>query len=522
MSFEWNWHVEFTDRLVAALDEFSDMGSAEFRSRFLRRVGEDLGLPGQFPVRDASDPRDHLVEIVYACRGDEDRAAAVRALSTAMRFLRPREGALAELDECARLLVSREDVDAAHDGLTVLKIGQFASLLEVISRFSTRYPLGTIHEAVKVAAYPGEANPIRGKEGLSMIVRRLNVVRRGSPVDCPLVLRFLGALARALHPADARLLVPVVESIVRDHALSSADLGNDAGQSPSGKTGMKDLRVWVRNISPASDSPRYQLNAKIFNVGEPGSIASARCPRPCGGHDIGETAVEFTKLIMQLSDTAGTGDVRVQFYLPLDLIAHPVELWSCDKTGFAVGRRFPVVVRMLDRELEHGMFHEWWLKRWDALIRTAAELPIADWLNWLHDGESDVPELAEQDSRIFYAQRHDDLNRCLDIDQDPMTCGVGLTFTFGRSDEACRNGVESAIQQGVPLLIWPRASRKASDLEGRLGTVGVERLADGVRRWRYALKGVSEDPSGADWGFVLMLDDPHDAPSPSQRQFTAP
>jgi MoxR-like ATPase len=521
MRHEWEWHVEFTKRLVAALDQFPQMYFAEFRSLFLRRVGEELGLSGPFPVREASDPRDHLHEIVDACKGYKDKAAAVRALSAAMRRLRPQEGALAELDECAGLLVWQEDVEAAHDGRTVLEIGQFTDVLEAISRISTRYPLETIHAAVKLAAGPGEANPVRGTEGLSAIVRRLNEARQDPPVECPLVVRFLARLGCALNPPDAGLLAFVVTSITRDRGLSSADLGEDASQPPFGRP-RKDLRVWVRNISPASGPPRYQLEAKIFHAGEQSSIASKCCPRPCDGHDIDNAAVEFTTLITQLSDTAGTGDVRVQFYLPLDLLAYPVDMWSCDPTGFAVGRRFPVVVRLLDRESEYRIFHEWWVKRWDALAALAADLPIADWISWLHDGESDVPVHAEQEYRVFDARRDDDLNRCLDIDRDPVASGLGLTFAFGRPNAACRNGVEAAIQQGVPLLIWSRDGRKASDLEGRLGTMGVGRLPDGVRHWRYTLKGRSEDSPGSDRGFVLMMDDPHDAPSPSQRQLMAP
>jgi hypothetical protein len=116
MSHEWKWQEEFTERLVAALKAFPDMQREDFRSLFLTRVGEKLELPGPFPAKHSQDPIQALYLIVDECREYKDKAAAVRALSAAMRALKPTAEACAELDECAGLLVWQEDVDAWHDG----------------------------------------------------------------------------------------------------------------------------------------------------------------------------------------------------------------------------------------------------------------------------------------------------------------------------------------------------------------------------------------------------------------------
>jgi hypothetical protein len=524
MSHEWKWQEEFTERLVAALKAFPDMQREDFRSLFLTRVGEKLELPGPFPAKHSQDPIQALYLIVDECREYKDKAAAVRALSAAMRALKPTAEACAELDECAGLLVWQEDVDAWHDGRTVLEIGQFAEVLEAISRMSTRYPLERIYQAVELAARPPEANPVNrnSNEDLATAVRRLSQMRLGSSADCPLILRFLATLTDALDPADARLLRPVVESIARDRGVSSANLGKGAGQSSSQEMRKKDIRVRVRvrDDLPPSDPPRYLLYARVFNVGGKARTRWEKCHRSCEGHDIDEAEAEFPNLITRLSGSVGNDDVRVQFYLPFDLLAHPVDVWSFDSTGFAVGRRFPVVVRLLDREWKYRWYNSWWIKRWNALNEHAAGWPIADWISWLHDGESNIPTHAKQDSRTFDATRVDDINRCLDTDRNPIASGLGLTFAFDPGSPGCRNIVERAIREGVPLLIWRRDGREASDLEGLLRTVSFDRLADGMRRWRYAMNGNGDDLSGADRGFVLMLDDPNDAPS--RHQFVKP
>jgi len=92
------------DRWVDAFLAFGDSDEPRFRRDVLRRMADELGLNGSFPVADHALARDHVIEIVRTCWAWSDRRTALRALVEALTYYRPYDQAAARLplllDEC--------------------------------------------------------------------------------------------------------------------------------------------------------------------------------------------------------------------------------------------------------------------------------------------------------------------------------------------------------------------------------------------------------------------------------------
>ena len=93
------WSAAFTSALAHSLGEFPLMGEAGFRSLFLRRVREQLGVPGALGISAHDNSRVHILAIVLACQDHEDPAAAVKALRDVMTELCPGTSGLGHLED---------------------------------------------------------------------------------------------------------------------------------------------------------------------------------------------------------------------------------------------------------------------------------------------------------------------------------------------------------------------------------------------------------------------------------------
>ena len=298
------------------------MDDPEFHTRYLMRVGELLGMDRPFRVRNCSDPRDHIWEIVYACREYRDQAAAVTALAASMRDLREDAEALVRLEECAD----------AINGLSALSTDQLVSALEVITRMSGKYSsVGVLELARRVALY-GEGVPLRWTESLPDVVRRLNGARVTVPVKVPLVVRFLAGLASSIGGDDGLRVAAEVRLIADELNLSLEDVG--LGSSDVLGAHEKILQIRVEDIS-APGSPLYTIDAAVFGVvsGERQLIRSWQCHKGCRGHNIDDTGRRLVELFADLSGDAGTGKGVVEFLLPWSLLGYPVDWWGCDEVA---------------------------------------------------------------------------------------------------------------------------------------------------------------------------------------------
>ena len=180
-----HWSAAFTSVLAYSLGEFPSMGSVGFRDLFLRRVREQLGVPGALGMSAHDNARVHILAIVFACQDHEDPVAAVKALHDVMSELCPGTGGVGLLEDCY----------LAVSGMAALSIERLHSVLEIIGPLSWECDRITAHGIAREAALDGEILPLRGTEDLVGIVRRLNVVRISGLAQVPLVVRFLARLA---------------------------------------------------------------------------------------------------------------------------------------------------------------------------------------------------------------------------------------------------------------------------------------------------------------------------------------
>lgn len=491
--------------LVETLCKFPDMHDEKFRLRFLREVGRLLRLDGPFPVQNASNPRDHIVDIVDVCMDWPDSEAALRALHGAMKLLRPLMLPLVE---------ALQDLADEYAGLTALSAAELARLLAVIAGLPVQRPDVTAHRLVAEMAAGGEQESLHGDEDLRGIVRRLNgamLPAEQSPrTTAPFVLRFLHRFADAVPPELGARLRAEVERIAKERGVTLPDAPHDMAGTAHRDLKEKVLKVWVHEVSaPGSRPPRYTMLAKVCRMDPLESIAWKQCHEQCGGHEIEKAKGEFTELAVQLYDEAGSDTVVVEFFLPLSLLDHPVDTWSYDKNDYTVGHRFPVVVRSLDRQSMKG-FYEPWRKRWDMLFGTDHGRPIGDRIGWMHDGNSAIPPGAALSCRVIDLRLKKDLIRWLAEATNETTPGLGLTFAYRPGDPVSEKAVQDAVREGMPLLVWCRGNADVQKLERLLREVTVDELKEKILSWRRSAANEEPDSREVTYQIVLMLDNPYD------------
>lgn len=505
------WTAVYTDELAESLMACPSMDDLDFHSLFLRHVGASLEMDRPFPVKNYSDPRDHVYAIVYACEDYKDPAKAVAALTDSMRKLRGDSGALARLEDC----------DAAIRGLSVLSTDQLVSVLKVISSLSPERDDAAVHLVAYQAKFDGEILPLRGTEDLPGIVRRLNGARVTVGVKVPLIVRFLARLASSMTGDDRSRLVAEVNRIADELKLSQGDIRASSPDSAHCASDKRILQIRVADIS-SPESQRYTIDAAVFSVSSSWRqrITSWPCDTECSRQDIDDAGRWFLERAKGLGRAVGAQDTVVEFLLPWSLLGHPVERWGLDEDHW-IGLRFPVVVRSLDRQ-QKELYYKPWLKRWDMLVGHDSARSVGERIGWLHYGNAVAPEHADNTGRIIHLTGRHDLTPWLARPENCATAGLGLTFPYSPEDPICLKAIKDAVREGIPLLVWCRENADVNQLEHLLERVKIDDLRDEIHAWRCLTADDDNTTRDARRHIVLLLDDPSDVGRPSEHLFAAP
>jgi hypothetical protein len=501
-----HWSPAFSRALAYSLGEFPSMEDAGFRNLFLRRVREQLGMPGVLRMSAHEDARDHILAIVYACQDHEDPVAAVKALHDIMAEFRPGTAGLGLLQDCYW----------AVSGMAALRIERLHSVLEIIGPLSRECDTVTVHGIAHEATLPDEVLPLRGSEDLVTVLRRLNVAQVSASARVPIVVRFLARLASRIGGAGGSRLNAEVEGILRELDVPADGL-NVPPASAAPDDSARILQIRMEEAS-SPDNPRYAIDAAVFSVasGSRHRIMSWRCDEDCSLDDMDDVGGRFLEHAEELGRFIGEArDLMVEFLLPWSLLGHPVERWRLDEDGYWIGHAFPVVIRSLDRQRK-GYFYQSWRRRWDLLSGENGGMPVGQQIGWLHHGNGGVPEHAARADRIVHLTGRNALTQWLEKEENCDTAALGLTFAYKPDDPVAVSGVKAAVHEGIPLLVWLRGQGDASQLERMLEDVDIRDLPGRVRKWRRETADSDACTSDARYHVVLLWDDPSGVGRPSE------
>jgi vWA-MoxR associated protein C-terminal domain/TIR domain/Effector-associated domain 2 len=507
------WTAAFTRELSESLIAFPDMHEYAFRRLVLRDVGERLGYPGNFPVENHNDFRDHIRTIIYSCKDCGYPAEAVAALVAAIRELRPG----------ARELDRLEDCEASIKGLSTLGAPRLHSVLHAAAPLSLTLDRVSIHELAHGVATAGETLPLRGREYLPEVIRRLDAAQETVPEAVPLVVRFLAALAAAAEGDDKLRLSAEVARITGELRLSADAVQEASSAARAGASHHKILQIRVDEISPPSRT-LYTIDGAVFVVTPSGRqrIAWWRSDGQWPADEIDEGGKQFLAQAKGLGRTVGATDsLIVEFLLPWSLLGHPVERWRIDDDDYWIGYLFPVVVRSLDRQRKE-LFFRHWRRRWDFLFSADSGRPLRERVAWLHYGDAAVPVYASSANRIIPFTGKGELTRWLEGMENKNTAGLGLTFAYQPDDPIGLKSVTDAVREGIPLILWRRDGGDAGELELLLQDVSIHDLLDKIHSWRRMIAGDGSLSGDARYNVVLVWDDPNDVIPPSGQFFRTP
>jgi hypothetical protein len=266
------------------------------------------------------------------------------------------------------------------------------------------------------------------------------------------------------------------------------------------------------------------IDAAVFSV-SPGPrrrIGAWQCEENCSPDDIEYVGGRFLEFANGLGRSVGeAGNVTVEFLLPWSLLGHPVERWSLDTDGYWIGRRFPVVVRSLDRQRKES-FYRLWRDRWDLLSQENTSRSASERIGWLHHGGGAVPDHASGAGRVIQLTEGHELTQWLEKDENCDTVALGLTFTYVPEDSVSVNGVKAAIHEGIPLLVWLRGEGDINQLERLLEEADIRDLPRRVFKWRRQTAAATTSTRDARYHIVLLWDNPADTCPPAERFFAAP
>ena len=145
-------------------------------------------------------------------------------------------------------------------------------------------------------------------------------------------------------------------------------------------------------------------------------------------------------LLAALGSRVARADLSVEFVLPDDLLQTPVDEWVVYEE--ALGVRYPVVVRSLNRSRDPIMYASWrdkWSQFQDPVGRPAA--------------------LVSTSEDLVSRLRTDSLPGCVFLDFAPGQIGTA-------ESPVERDVIRQAVAMGIPAMVWPRGKY----------TGGVERL----------------------------------------------
>lgn len=214
-------------------------------------------------------------------------------------------------------------------------------------------------------------------------------------------------------------------------------------------------------------------------------------------------------LLAELEAAGGARQpVTVEIFVQSHLMDEDVAGWQIwpEQRWAELGRRYPVVMRDLDRRHDPRVLGSW-CSRWESLeVRAVGEalLPV----------DCAKREHAEHEGRI---------------EGDPGLGAIALAVSPFRS--ATRSALEVALPAGVPVLVWPRrqcheclepggpACPAAAFAQSLADELRQTRLADLPERIRLLRNdaAVSKDGTHCGRDLVLVWDNPHRQPPRTRR-----
>ncbi|MFJ9529056.1 VMAP-C domain-containing protein [Streptomyces cyaneofuscatus] len=480
---------------------FSDLHDPNFFRLVLDHMGIRLNKNGSaYEVAYHAEPRSQVAALIASVHRHRDSEAALRALAEAMRYLRGQEAAMVRLDT----IVS----DLAPAGR--LPGPRLQAIVAQLTSLKTTVPVTATEEALRRALLPGEPSGLRGGETVSVMVVRLNDARDfaapgPSPsAHPPLVMRFLAELAGELSGAEQSLLRSHV-SLAADElglpAEAAAGLAGRGGRSADRDTS-RILQIRLRETTPGRR--RYTVDAALFDWTETGLSRprkrEAQRPLSLGElRQFGRTCLaDWSDLAAHLDDAER---VRVEFLLPWSLLGHPVEHWLSDGDAYLLGHKYPVVIRSLDR-MERPSWRRHWVGRWQALHHEGPHPHRVAWLALEAARESGLG------GEVLALRGRDGEVRAW-LDAHPGAASFGLAFAYDPQSPQRALGLQEAVCEGIPLIVWRRDDGDPAELAESLGKMTAAQfsaLPDELKAWRRA---ASRDDS-AEMGnhLTLLWDDP--------------
>lgn len=511
------WHAQDIDQLAHALADFHNPVNFE---QLLRLMGRRLGSDTAFAVSRYDDPRDQFAALALAVDRYKEPDDALHALADTMRSLRRDEAAMVRLDDLV------EDLAPA----TRLPGARLRAIVAELDGMKAKVPVALAGEALRRALLPGEPSGFRGTETVSELVRRLSDVRAAptdvrtaavdDPADAePLVLRFLAELAGSIPGDAAELLRSHVVLAARELGLTPraraalADRGRRQQAAALTLAHRRVLQIRLRETAPGKQE--YRLDAALFDRTDTGLSHPLRREAPRTYtlrqlQELGRTClVEWADLAAHLDDADW---VQLEFLLPWSLLGHPVEHWLTDGDEYLAGHKYPVVVRSLDR-MERPSWRRDWARRWNAFQSSAAG--PSSWpsrLGWLAlDPDASHASLAPHCDvvpDVLHLRGRDGEVRGW-LDKHPETTGLGLAFAYDHKNTKRALGLQEAVCEGVPFVVWRRDDGDPGELAARIREMAgakIGELPDRVRLWRRSAP--RDDPADMHNHLTLLWDDP--------------
>ncbi|MFD8081924.1 hypothetical protein ACFV4F_09505 [Kitasatospora sp. NPDC059722] len=519
------WSAKTDAVLHAFLCEVPDLDQPESRHLLLADLRDRLGPSAPFVVPDGPQARDHLLQLVRACRQWHEPFHALSELGESLRTLRPGTAAVGWLDAAVDAVVKPGLLDPQ---------AQLVLLWTLRSLNPQPRPARVLH-LVESACEPGETHPVRPQDGLPEAVSRLNQARLDDRP--PLLLRFLVRLAAACPGPEAVLLTDLVKRHAHELGLTERDLAAPARQTREAAGPAQHhplvLQITLDDVSPVgSDAePVYEFEAALYSTDEqPWRLISKRA----GDEPLPRSALEqhgsrhLTTWGDLAAAAANADGLRVEFLLPWSLLGHPAELWPMDEDGYRVGMHFPVVVRSLDR-IRSAFWHTAWKNKWRALeatVESSGPGTVADLPGWIVHPDGTAPIDAELTGRALHlGGTKGDVRRWLD--SRPQTAILALSFPYAYHPKRRGIGhqaVKDAVREGIPVMIWRRddtgSPAEINVLLAELSATQLPALATHVQRRRRAAR----EDDGSDLGhhLTLLWDEPGHAAWLAPAPFRAP
>lgn len=378
---------------------------------------------GQFSLRDHTELRLQVVELVHACAQLTD---GVRVLVDIVEHLEP------GTDDVRDLRRLRDEWEAA-DVLTETDWGELRPALETLhpENLLVLFQRATRHRLPAPPPWCGNA--------WQAFVNLAG--QNAGPEGVPPSMAFLSLLEDQVDERVNRLIR------LRNRRVASAQgLGGQldrvrtalrkGDEQPQDSTAYLVIQVEPR-LDPDGPQDLYTLSS--YRQWHGGEVLHSRQgeARAVHRHEL-EREVEQLIEEMETEWSDRTGTVVVEFVLPWELLNAEVDWWRKEINSdrpTVLAMDYPVVVRSLER-LRTPRWHRYWRQRWQQLQTQ----PTSSTVHW------SSPSGEDYFTRLETELKGDDRIVSLVLSEPPA-----------RPGETGQQEVMAALRAGLPVIIWHRA-----------------------------------------------------------------